>query len=360
MLKETLLWLDPYLSLLGGNAWLQATTIITLSLLLAWFFDRFISSFFRKLVQRTRFEFDDQLIEHLHAPIFYSVILLGLALSIDILKISAPYDFIAFSLIRTIAYLVWMVLLLRVTRLLLRHLARNEHHVSVLHMKTLPLFENLALILIIVLGVYIVFTAWNVDMTAWLASAGIIGIAVGFAAKDTLANLFSGVFILADAPYKIGDYVVLDSGERGAITHIGIRSTRLMTRDDVEITVPNAIMGNTKIFNESGGPAEKSRIRIAVGVAYGSDIDQVEQILMSIAVADVSVCDEPAPRVRLRQFGASSLDFELLCWIEQPELRGRVIHALNSSIYKCFIAEKVEIPYSKHDLYIKETPKPAE
>ena len=79
---------------------------------------------------------------------------------------------------------------------------------------------------------------------------------------------------------------------------------RLMTRDDIEVTVPNAIMGNTKIINESGGPAEKFRIRIAVGVAYGSDIDKVREILMEIALADEAVCEDPdrgfdfAPSVR--------------------------------------------------------------
>ena len=87
-------------------------------------------------------------------------------------------------------------------------------------------------------------------------------------------------FILADAPYKIGDFVVLDSGERGEVTHIGIRSTRLLTRDDIQVTIPNSVMGNTKIINESGGPTEKFRIRVIVGVAYGSDIDQVREVLM--------------------------------------------------------------------------------
>ena len=149
---------------------------------------------------------------------------------------------------------------------------------------------------------------------------------------------------------------MLDTGERGEITHIGIRSTRMMTRDDVEVTIPNSVMGNTKIFNESGGPAEKSRIRIKVGVAYGSDIDKVSEVLMSVALNNVSVCTEPEARVRFRQFGASSLDYELLCWIEQPMLRGRVIDSLNSEIYKAFIEANIEIPYSKHDLYIKQMP----
>ena len=161
---------------------------------------------------------------------------------------------------------------------------------------------------------------------------------------------------MADAPYKIGDYVVLDTGERGEIKHIGIRSTRMLTRDDVEITVPNSVMGNTKIINESGGPHEKYRIRVAVGTAYGSDVDKVCDVLMDIALNDESVCVDPEPRVRFRQFGASSLDFELLCWIDQPVLRGRVMHELNCKVYKRFIEEGIEIPYSKHDLYIKQMP----
>ena len=158
------------------------------------------------------------------------------------------------------------------------------------------LFTNLAAVVIIALAVYFIFHSWNVDMTAWLASAGIAGIAIGFAAKDTLANLFSGVFIMADSPYKLGDYVVLDNNERGKITHIGIRSTRLLTRDDVEVTVPNSIMGNSKIINESGGPHTKYRIRVKVGVAYGSDIDQVEQVLLKVAQNEAQVCEDPEPR----------------------------------------------------------------
>jgi small-conductance mechanosensitive channel len=218
------------------------------------------------------------------------------------------------------------------------------------------LFTNLAAIIIIALAVYFIFQAWHIDMTAWLASAGIVGIAVGFAAKDTLANIFSGVFIMADSPYKIGDYVVLDNNERGKITHIGIRSTRMLTRDDVEVTVPNSIMGNSKIINESGGPHEKFRIRVKVGVAYGSDADQVERILLDVARTEPRVCESPEARVRLRTFGPSSLDYELLCWVNEPELRGRVLHHLNTAVYKAFNQEGIEIPYSKQDLYIKEMP----
>ena len=356
MLSELQTTLLPYIGIVGENPWLQALLVIAISQLLAWIFDHFISAALRNLARRTRFRFGDELIGHFHKPIYASVMLLGLALAANLLEIGEPYDFFVFSGLKTIAFIVWSIFLLRMVRSVLRGLAAHEDRIQILHPQTLPLFENIAMIVIVVLSIYVIFSAWNVDMTAWLASAGIVGIAVGFAAKDTLANLFSGVFIMADAPYKIGDYVVLDSGERGEITHIGIRSTRMRTRDDVEVTVPNSIMGNTKIINESGGPYEKYRIRVKVGVASGSDIDQVENLLMEIAAANENVCEEPAHRVRFRAFGGSSLDFELLCWVNQPAARGLVTHELLGQIYRSFNAEGIEIPYSKHDLYIKQLP----
>ena len=329
MLNDLQTWLEPYLGVFGANVWLQAAVAIVGSLLLAWIFDHFICTMLKKLTSRTQFQLDDYIIEHIHKPIHVTLILVGMALAVNLLTFNEFYDGIAISVLRTIGYFVWTIFLIRSTRVLLAAIAANEGRLTTVNPQTLPLFQNLALITILVLSVYVIFTAWDVDMTAWLASAGIIGIAVGFAAKDTLANLFSGVFIMADAPYKIGDFVVLDTGERGAVTHIGIRSTRLMTRDDVEVTVPNSVMGNTKIINESGGPHEKYRIRVAVGVAYGSDIDKVREILMDIALSADDVCEDPEPRVRFRMFGASSLDFELLCLIDQPILRGRVLVSLN-------------------------------
>lgn len=346
-----------YFGYLKDYPWIQALVLVVGFILVAWIFDRFIISTLKRIAIRTKFEIDNRLIELLHGPIYSSIIILGIALAVHRLGPAEPFDFIFYSSLESIAYLIWTVLFLRITKLILGHVARSDRHISILHPQTLPLFENIANIAIFVIAVYIIFTAWHIDMTAWLASAGIIGIAVGFAAKDTLANLFSGVFILADAPYKIGDFVVLDSGERGEVTHIGIRSTRLLTRDDIEVTVPNSVMGNTKIINESGGPAEKYRIRISVGVAYGSDIDKVREILTDIALSEEAVCEDPEPRVRFRAFGASGLDFELLCWIDQPVLRGRMIDSLNCEVYKRFTEEKIEIPYSKHDLYIKELPK---
>lgn len=352
-LNETLKPVFDYLAL---HPYIKALVIASLGLFLAKFVDWLVIGTIKKVVHKTDGKLDDRIVGIIHRPLFYSVMLVSFGMAVHSLQLEATVESLAISLLKTMAVFIWSGFLIQLSRLALRSMSLHPTRFQAVSSQTLPLFENLAMLLIVGTAIYLIFSAWNIDMTAWLASAGIVGIAVGFAAKDTLANLFSGVFILADAPYKIGDYVVLDSGERGEVTHIGIRSTRILTRDDVEVTIPNSIMGNTKITNESGGPYKKFRIRVPVGVAYGSDIDKVRAILMDVAEKDPTVCRNPESRVRFRRFGASSLDFELLCWVDEPMLRGRVIDGLNSAIYKQFQSEGVEIPYSKHDLYIKELP----
>ena len=353
MEKEQLL---GYLQLFSDNPYYQAAIVVVVGLIAARVLNIIFVRVITRIAERTHSMLDDQLIDVVRAPLFYTILLLSLAIAVN-LAFGDDSPRIIYSILKTLAVFIWSVFLVRLSRIALRSLSRDDQKANVFSSQTLPLFENLAIIFVSAAAIYFVFSAWNIDMTAWLASAGIVGIAVGFAAKDTLANLFSGVFILADAPYKIGDYVVLDSGERGEVTHIGIRSTRILTRDDVEVTIPNSIMGNTKIINESGGPHKKFRIRVKVGVAYGSDIDRVKELLMDIALNDEDVCGEPEPRVRFRQFGGSSLDLELLCWVQEPMLRGRIVDVLNTTIYKRFNEEGVEIPYSKHDIFIKEMPR---
>ena len=356
MLENLQTGIESYLNLISDQPLIRAASVLIIAWLFVWLFDRILIAYVRRLTKKTSGSVDDQIVDLIHKPIYWSLIFVGVASAISAGQFDESVQSIFGSILLTLALLVWSVFLIRLARVVMQRISGNPDRMKVLRPQTLPLFENLVYIAVIALSVYYVFSAWDVDMTAWLASAGIVGIAVGFAAKDTLANLFSGVFILADAPYQIGDFVVLDAGERGQVTHIGIRSTRLLTRDDVEVTVPNSVMGNTKIYNESGGPHEKFRIRVAAGVAYGCDIDRVREILIEVASNTDSVCVTPEPRVRMRGFGASSLDFELLCWIDQPVLRGRVLDQLYCAIYKRFTAENIEIPYTKQDLYIREFP----
>ncbi len=356
LLNSLFLQLKPLLGFFTGHPDVMALIILVAGFVLAILASVLITRVVGRLARRTHVQWDDQLVSALQRPVFWSVLLVGILLAMLPLGLPQSVRDFSVSVVATLLIIFWSGFVLRLFKIVLRVMSRNSKEQSIVRPQTRPLFENLVFIVVLVVSVYLIFRSWDIDMTAWLASAGILGIAIGFAAKDTLANLFSGVFILADAPYNIGNYVVLESGERGKVTHIGIRSTRLLTRDDVEITIPNAIMGNTRIVNESGGPYEKFRIRVKVGVAYGSDIDQVKALLMTIAVSEQQVCTVPEPRVRFRAFGASGLDVELLCWVNNPELRGRVLDALNTTVYKEFNARGIEIPYSKQDVYIKELP----
>ena len=196
---------------------------------------------------------------------------------------------------------------------------------------------------------------WDIDVTAWVASAGILSVVIGFAAKDTLGNLFAGIFIMADSPYKEGDYINLDTGERGFVRHIGIRSTRILTRDAVEITIPNSVIATSKIINESGGYSEQERIRITLSVAYGTKIEKAKEIMYNIAIESDSLSKDPLPKVRFRTFGESGLNLQLLAWIDKPELRGRVIDELSTSIYNAFNEEKIEIPFPQRTVHIKKS-----
>ena len=309
-----------------------------------------------KLVEKTSSTADDHLVEYLTKPLVLTMIVVALMMAVSLFNMPEGLRDANLSILATILLFSWLRAGLRTARVLLEVLAENHHRFEIIQERTIPVFDMTIKVLLVGMGAYFILLIWGVNPTAWLASAGVIGIAVGFAAKDSLANLFSGIFIVADAPYKIGDYIVLDSGERGKVTHLGIRSTRLLTRDDIEVTVPNAVIANAKIINESGGPWVKNRIRVPVGVAYGSDVDQVCSVLEEIALSHPEIVKTPAPRVRMRALGDSSLDFELLAWIDHPELRGRVRHELLKSIYKSFNQKGIEIPFPQTDLHIRSMP----
>ncbi|MFK7816755.1 MAG: mechanosensitive ion channel family protein [Gammaproteobacteria bacterium] len=352
---------NSWLAIFGPNPYLKAFGIVLAFAAFALLFNFVVIRFLKRLTAKTAIKGDDHVIELIQKPIFVSLVIFGFVQAVKVLQMPENVVVVTEAVLKTIVIMLWASFAIKFSKFLLQAISSRKNNAEgksqLIQHSTLPLFSNLALLIIVAATIYMLFLAWGIDVTAWLASAGIIGLALSFAAKDTLANLFAGVFILADSPYKLGDYIVLDTGERGKVTHIGIRSTRMLTRDDIEITVPNSVMGNAKITNEAGGPNSKRRIRVKVGVAYGTDIDKVREVLEQVAKDNDKVCGLPEPRVRMRNFGASSVDFELLCWINQPVLRGQVLDQLHCSVYKMFMEHDIEIPYSKQDVYVKSMPK---
>jgi small-conductance mechanosensitive channel len=349
-------FLQPFIDVLANYPLLMILVLLSAGYIVGKLLQFVLSRGMANLAGKTETEFDDRLIVLARKPVLTITVIISMLIAVSLLALpEGIYD----GTVRVLATILLFSVaraVLKTVHMLLELIASNHERFEIVQERTIPLFEMTLKVVVVAAVAYMFLVTWGINPTAWLASAGVIGIAVGFAAKDSLANLFSGVFIVADAPYKIGDYIVLDSGERGAVISLGMRSTRLLTRDDVEITIPNAVIANSKITNESGGPWEKERIRVPVGVSYGSDVDQVCELLKNIALEHPEIMKTPEPRVRLRSFGASSLDFELMGWIDHPELRGRIRHELHMNIYKGFAEAGVEIPFPQQDVHVKSMP----
>jgi len=352
-------WLQPLWDFFTPYPGLLTLLLILVAYALGKLLRFVISRSIMKVASKTSNEADDHLAEFLTRPLVPTTVTLALMMVVSAYNLPQSWQDVILSILASILLFSWLRAGFSTARIILEVIGSYRHRFEIVQERTIPVFDMTIKILVVGIGAYIFLLIWGINPTAWLASAGVIGIAVGFGARDTIANLFSGISIIADAPYKIGDYIVLDTGERGKVTNLGMRSTRILTRDDVEVTVPNGVIANAKIINESGGPWVKHRIRVPVGVAYGTDVDAVCDLLEETAKNHPEVVKHPAPRVRMRAFGNSSLDFELLAWIDHPELRGRIRHELLKDIYRMFKHRNIEIPFPQTDIHLRTTPSTA-
>jgi MscS family membrane protein len=308
-----------------------------------------------RVVSSTETDFDDQIIAECRQPLRTSVVLASMWFALAFNDPLPQVGFFLEGVISSWALMIWARALFKVSSLTILWLASIEDSFTAVTRRTVPAWDMTAHLFLSVICAYFFFLAWEFDVTGWLASAGIIGVAVGFGAKDTMSNLFAGVGILADNTYKLGDFLLLETGERGRVTDIGLRATRLLTQDEMEIIVPNSAMSTTKVINESGGPRECERIHIKVGVAYGSDVDAVRQVLLTVASETEGVLTaDPrrGPAVMFASMGDYALKFKLLCFIGLPEDQAIVTDRLNSGVYKALADAGIKIPFPQRDVHL--------
>jgi MscS family membrane protein len=343
--------LPEIIGYIKAHTLLKQCMVILIYALLAKGCDILIDRGLRRVTSFTKTDLDDVLIECFHRPVYWSVFCVGLLHALLFSTLPPPWQNILPYFVKSVILFVWVMALICVlgklkSESLYATLARRNISIDLFN-----LFRKILRVLVFVLGVLWGLSIWQVNLTPLFASAGIAGIAIALAVKDTLANFFGGISMFMDKTFKKGDYIILDSGERGEVVEIGMRSTRMKTRDDVLITVPNSILASTKVINESA-PEPRFRIRIPVGVAYGSDIEKVEEVLLAIALKNDEVVSDPAARVRMRAFGNSSLDFQLLLWVNEPSVKGWVTHKILKEIYHIFSQENIEIPFPQMDVHL--------
>ncbi|NTU43874.1 MAG: mechanosensitive ion channel [Nitrospirales bacterium] len=339
---------------ISSSPYINAFISVVVFVVVAKLVDLFVSKVLRRLTAFTKSDLDDKIVDLVHRPIYLTIILAGIALALRDLRPPREMFFYGDAVIYSAISVVWMFAAMKVSSIFIENAIHRVSDVTGLSKDIIPLIENVTKIAIILATLMVMLSFWRVSITPILASAGIAGAGVAIAAKDTIANFFGGISVFFDKPYKIGDFIVLDKGEKGEVVAIGIRSTRIKTLDDVMITVPNSIIANSRIINESA-PTPNIRIRIPLTVAYGTDIDRVEELLMGIAIENANVLRSPVPSVTFSSFGEYALNLELLCWIRDPAKRIGTQDEMNRAVYKGFMAAGIEIPFPRREVYIKDS-----
>ena len=205
---------------------------------------------------------------------------------------------------------------------------------------------------LIAVGFYDAFQLVGVDLSSLAIIAASLGVGIGFGLQNIINNFVSGIIILAERPISIGDRIEV-AGVAGRVTKIQLRSTTMVTNDNITMIVPNADFISNTVTNWSHGDP-KVRIRVPVGVAYGSDLKLLQQLLLEAAGEHPKALRDPSPVVLFTEFGDSSLNFELGVWTQ--EMTATPIHftsEMNFIIDQKLRENDIEIPFPQRDLHVR-------
>lgn len=296
------------------------------------------------IARRTPTKIDEVMLEVAATPAAFTFAVLGAAQAARLVWPTREGDVLRWAISALVVVWGWALARL-VTHLLLQGTSHASTDPRARGALLLGRFAKVVAAVVILLTL---LALWNVSITPLVASAGIAGIALALAAQDTLANLFAGIAVYMDRIYEIGDTVVLDEGSgselRGEVKDVGLRSTRIMTHDDVVIIVPNSVIANGRVVNESASRGSY-RVRVRVPVDQESDLPTVERALLDVGAAHPRTRREPAPQVRVRLLDEAAIHMELLVWIANPRERGSIVSDLNKAIHARFRAEGIKLAF---------------
>ncbi|MBD2096770.1 mechanosensitive ion channel [Trichocoleus sp. FACHB-591] len=201
------------------------------------------------------------------------------------------------------------------------------------------------------LGLIVLLQIWGLDVRSLAILASVLGVGIGFGVQNITNNFISGLIITLERPIQVGDLIKVNE-LLGTVKRIGARSTEISTFDQVTIIVPNSRFLESEVINWSHGDPV-SRLKLAVGVAYGSDIEQVQAALLEAAKSHPEVLVKPQPEVWFQGFGDNSLNFELLVWTGEPKKQFRVKSDIYYRIEASLRRNEIEIPFPQRDLHVR-------
>lgn len=210
---------------------------------------------------------------------------------------------------------------------------------------------------IIAVGILIILSVLGISITPLITALGVGGLAVALALQDTLANLFAGIHILVERSIRVGDFIRLETGQEGFVDDITWRTTRIRMLPNNMVVIPNSKLSQSIVTNYYL-PEKRMATTIPVNVSYSSNPERIEQILLDEANKAINTIPgllaEPAPTVRFTGFGESSLDFVLVCQVNEFTDQFPVQNQLRKNIFKRFMDEGIEIPFPQRTVYIKQ------
>ena len=336
-----------------ANNYLRALLIVVLVFVVLKLFVFILEKVVLRATKKTKTDIDDLIVEKSSKPLSILILLFGLRLAINEFSVTPVIDGIITNIIYSfmilvggyLAYVVIDLLILRMWRKISKKTKTSvdDSLASLIH-------TLLKSVWIIFVFLYIL-NLWGVQIGPFLAGLGIGGIAIAFALKESLSNIFGGVSIILDKTVKVGDYLLLDNNIRGQVTRVGLRSTKVTTFDNEFMIIPNSIVANTVIQNLAQ-PEPKLRIRVPFGVAYGTNIDNVKKLVLKEIKQIDGFIDEPEGKVFFLSMGDSALNFEARFYVKDAKKRRSAIDEANTRIYNSLNKAGIEIPFPQVDVHL--------
>ncbi|MFH1224971.1 MAG: mechanosensitive ion channel family protein [Candidatus Diapherotrites archaeon] len=313
----------------------------------------FLKTYGRRITAKTKSELDDVLLDMVEEPLVMFLVIIGLVIGYQFLTVDSPFLNSAFyNIIGVLVIIVGAWLAVRLADALIKHflIPFTQKTESKLDDQLVPILRKLSKASIMLLAGIMIISNFGYDVTALLAGLGIGGLAVAFAAQETISNFFGGISIFASKPFKIGDWVEFD-GRIGQIKEVGLRTTRVLDLDDRIVTLPNSKISSAIVTNISSVPARKMRVHL--GITYGTPVKKMRlaEKLLTEAVGKTKGCRKN-PDIYFSEFKDFSLDIFLIYYIEDLDNWMRVKSNVNFAIKEAFDKNKIDFAFPTQTIYM--------